>query len=489
MNENIKINKVLLSGWGVIDAILLIAYMLEFIKGERSIGYFIVFILCGGIPYVIGQVVYRKNKESNLVKYITAYGYAIFYTFVLLTGDTTLVFTYILPILSLLLLCNDVKLLIGLSSVSLASNVISVVYHIVIDKMTSADDIADYEIQIAATLLCMGLAIVATKVSYEINQYKISKIKEKENKQEEMLKAIKEFVDGLNVHAVEITNSMEKITESASVTTISIEEISGSSTQTAESIQEQLLRTSEIQQHIEHATALATDIKSLTENTSNTVQAGISHVKELNDGTLITKQNSEIVEEKTENLKESTSKAMDIISIIHGIANQTNLLALNASIEAAHAGDAGRGFAVVASEITSLANQTKDATENIRNLIEKLNEEVFSVAEAIEEMSIANEKQNKAIEEVSKNFNDIENTIETVSDRANLQESKMIEIHSANVSIVESINTISAISEEVTAGCQQTLSTTEKNKEVTEEVNNAVLNLKTEVDELSKLHE
>lgn len=118
MNEKVKVNKTLLIGEGIVLLILLLAYTLEFFKGERTLGYFIVFILFGGIPFLIAQLMYRADKESAVLKYVITYGYAAFYLFVLLTGDTVLVFTYILPILSLLMLCNDVKLLIGFASAS-----------------------------------------------------------------------------------------------------------------------------------------------------------------------------------------------------------------------------------------------------------------------------------------------------------------------------------------------------------------------------------
>ena len=487
LNEKIKVNKMLLIGWGAVELILLLAYTLEFVKGARSLGYFITFILVGGIPYLIGQLIYRKDKESGILKYFMAYGYAAFYLFVLLTGDTALVFTYILPILSLLMLCNNVKLLVGFAITSVTGNIISIAYHVIVDKMTSVDDIANYEIQIATTLMCMVLTIVATKVSAEINQYKLDKIKEREEKQQEMLQTIQEFTNNISQHTEEITGSMGQITESAVTTTSSMQEVAASSAHTADSIQQQLERTSEIQDHIESAVALAAGILELTQQTAESVKAGIGNMEELDAGAETTRENSMIVSEKAEKLQERTAQAIDIISIIHGIANQTNLLALNASIEAARAGEAGRGFAVVADEINGLANQTKNATENIRDLIDELREEVASVAEAIDEMTQISQHQNETIAEVGKNFNDIKETVETVSERAKVQENQITEINDANSKIVESIHTISAISEEVTAGSQQTLDETEKNKAVTEEVNSAIQALKSEMEQLSKM--
>ena len=71
-------------------------------------------------------------------------------------------------------------------------------------------------------------------------------------------------------------------------------------------------------------------------------------------------------------LTEESHKVGGIITVIQGIAEQTNLLALNAAIEAARAGEYGRGFAVVADEVRALSLRTKQATEEIKNLLDGL---------------------------------------------------------------------------------------------------------------------
>ncbi|MBR0088456.1 MAG: hypothetical protein IJP94_01315, partial [Clostridia bacterium] len=100
--ENKRVNRLMLIGWTAINIILVLSYMLEVVKGTRTIDYVFVFALIASLPEIVALAVYKNNNHSSALKYVIVVGYMVMYTFVMITGNTFMVFSYIFPMLSFL---------------------------------------------------------------------------------------------------------------------------------------------------------------------------------------------------------------------------------------------------------------------------------------------------------------------------------------------------------------------------------------------------
>ncbi|MCD4744141.1 MAG: methyl-accepting chemotaxis protein [Desulfobacteraceae bacterium] len=153
---------------------------------------------------------------------------------------------------------------------------------------------------------------------------------------------------------------------------------------------------------------------------------------------------------RVDDLGNAARKIGQVSETITDISEQTNLLALNATIEAARAGEAGKGFAVVASEIKSLANQTTEATEQIKENIDWIQGATSSTVEDIKEIAkVINEVNNivknisAAVEEQTSTLSEISGNVSEGAEAVQEVSSNIANTSAASTEIAGDINEVS----------------------------------------------
>ena len=132
------------------------------------------------------------------------------------------------------------------------------------------------------------------------------------------------------------------------------------------------------------------------------------------------RQQMEILSERILLLNEQTQQIGDIITSVSEISEQSKLLALNAAIEAARAGEHGRGFAVVATEIRNLADQSKQSTLQVRNILGDIQKATDAAVLATEQGSMAVENGAQLATTAGQRFNELADAVVESGDSARL---------------------------------------------------------------------
>ena len=218
-------------------------------------------------------------------------------------------------------------------------------------------------------------------------------------------------------------------------------------------------------------------------------QQGSENVKEVVNVIGMVKDATDKVYLTVEELKVSSDKIGEIVSIITGISEQTNLLALNAAIEAARAGEQGRGFTVVADEVRKLAEESKESALRISGLVteiqKKSQEADTSIKEGNEFVKIGVEKTKLTNE----NFDSILNAIENISSKIEIMSKSSEEQTLISKDMIKAMDEISKSTmnssgeiQEINAVIEEQVSAFEEITASVDEVNNMISVLRDQTD-------
>lgn len=444
---NIKARRI----WLVFALLLSANYGTDVSQGGYPSTNFIIFLILCWVPFFAGDLLLRiRGKADDRYRYALVVGYGIFYTFLICTTDSPIAFTYILPVVSLLVLYKDQKFMVGCAIANIASVIVSVFYHLVVLGQNTATDQKNYQLQVACLLLCYIGYIMSIRHLIESDGALTDSIKADLKRVvttvEQVKTASNTIMDGITVVrelATENKHGSDIVVDGMNKLTDNNDQLQSRTASSQE-------MTGDINSQVQNVASMINDMVSLTAESGKHAKTSSVDLESLvqTAGTMADLSNE--VEHILDAFKTEFETVKQETGTIDSISSQTNLLALNASIEAARAGEAGKGFSVVAEQIRKLSTETKDSSGQISEALSRLDEISGKMTSSIEETLKLIQATLEKVTQTGENVNKITQDSSLLGEHIQTIDSAMKEVESSNRQLVENMEQVSSIVETMT---------------------------------------
>ncbi|MDE6435755.1 MAG: cache domain-containing protein [Lachnospiraceae bacterium] len=279
----------------------------------------------------------------------------------------------------------------------------------------------------------------------------ISKVDDKTERLNENVKMIHSGIQTSNEATEGIVDAVDELSKGS----IHIAESVQSTAESMENVGESILSIAE--------SAVATEKEAQEiETISSEAKDNLSLLIDANKNTITISEDVVTGIDEANEAIEHIRKAADAIT---NIASQTSMLALNASIEAARAGEAGAGFSVVAASIQTLAGESDKSAKEIQTIIDEIIEKSRNNVQLANQIKEAVDSEGNALATVSDSFDKVNDKIYITVDTIHNISKEIDALNQDKEKVLEEVRSLSAVSEENTASCQETTDTIKELRE------------------------
>lgn len=444
-------NKHTLFMWTLINIILTVLYIIEVLKGGRTLPYLAVFLSVCWLPHIAGLLVLKiKGGSTEIYREFVAIGYGILFIFVLMTTKTNVTYGYIFPVACLLILYKNRELLIRCG----IANVLAILAYLIKIHFTTGFDahtITDAEIQIGVTVLCYLAFVIAITHMQKSDGAMLNSVKADLERVVRTIQQVKSashsIVDGVTV----VSELSDENQDSADLVVNRMEQLSEDNNILREKTLSSLDMTRQISNQVQNVAGMVQEMVALVEESVSRSQTSSEQLTDVVSSTKEMAQLSVEVEATLQEFKNEFEMVKAETGTIEKISGQTNLLALNASIEAARAGEAGKGFAVVADEIRDLSTGTKTSSTSIMNALANLEVTAERMTDSITRtLQLINTTLEK-ITLVDTSVARIASDSARLGDNVQVIDTAMQEVEVSNRHMVDNMNQVNAVMGAMTA--------------------------------------
>jgi len=277
-----------------------------------------------------------------------------------------------------------------------------------------------------------------------------------------LIQKVKSSVEAVLSSAEKISGSSELTYRSSEQIALTLQEVAKGTSEQAQEVSQSVDYMNDLSEGINQVTGNLSEISGFISGADRTSTKALVAVKNLNERAEQTKLASAKIVEEINSLNNDMKEIRKIVKVIVGIAEQTNLLSLNAAIEAARAGEAGKGFAVVAEEVKKLADQSKDASIMINNIINTINNKTQHAVSEANSTSTIIQEQADSVKQTDTAFNMISSSMKEIMAHMNNMGASVSSMLTLREKTLSSMETISAVSEEAAATSEEISASTQE---------------------------
>lgn len=289
----------------------------------------------------------------------------------------------------------------------------------------------------------------------------------------ELLINVSETAEQVSATSEELTATSHQSARASEEVAQTVNEIAKGATDQAKNTMDAANALSSLGDEIENNKSRTINLSKASEEMGSLVKVGLAVVTELGEKANQNANASSVVFTSIQKTNESSSKISEASGMIASISEQTNLLALNASIEAARAGEHGRGFAVVADEIRKLAEQSKETTAIIDQMVSLLKNDAETAVQKMNQMNEIVKEEQISVVKTRETFGQISEAIKRSEEMVSLINETSLHMEESKIRVMNNIDTLSAVAEENAASTEEASAAIEEQTASAEQIADA----------------
>jgi methyl-accepting chemotaxis protein len=187
-----------------------------------------------------------------------------------------------------------------------------------------------------------------------------------------LMESLSNMLNNLREQTKEIINVVNVIAASVSEITVSLTQVTSGAAETSSAVSETTATVEEVKQTVYLSSEKTKNVSRSAKESLEISRSGSRATEETLEGMKVINSQMQIIADSIIALSDQSQNISELIESVDSISEQSNILAVNASIEAAKAGEHGKGFSIVAQEIRNLAEQSKQGTKQVRNILKDI---------------------------------------------------------------------------------------------------------------------